>query len=132
MFFSSVCISASAIMLFNAIKMMDSQYFSFMVFISFGGLAPVVMNLRVRMWMSSLILLRNYIDMPSKCGLVIDFLNLIIVIFGVALAITICPRDYDNIVSIALSALSGIFMGLGLAEIKILCSFKTIRDKMKQ
>ena len=47
-----IFISMSAIMMFNAIKMMDSKYFSLIVFICYGGLTPCVMNLRVRMWMA--------------------------------------------------------------------------------
>jgi hypothetical protein len=55
-------------------------------------------------------------------------LNLVIVGLGVGLSITLITKEYDNIVSIALSALSGILLGLGLAKVRILCSFKTVRD----
>jgi hypothetical protein len=119
-------------MFFNSIKMMDFEFFSLPIVITFGGFAPCVMNLRIRMWLAFGCPVKMYIDNPSSCGMVLDFLNLVFVVLAIALSVTICPNNYQNMVSIGLSSVSGILLGVGLAEVRILCSFKTVRDKLKR
>jgi hypothetical protein len=64
--------------------------------------------------------------------MVLDFLNLVFAVLAIALSVTVCPNNYQNMVSIGLSSVSGILLGVGLAEVRILCSFKKVRDKQKR
>ena len=128
----SFSVAASAIIFFHSIKLIETQFFSLPILIVFGGLAPCIMNLKIRIWISFECSAKMYIDNPTTCGLVLDFINLVIVVLSVALSITICPDSYENMVSIGLACASGILLGIGLAEVRILCSFKTVRDRLRQ
>lgn len=38
-------------------------------------------------------------------------------------------ESFNNIIAFGLAILSGILLGIGLAQMRIMCSFKTIREK---
>lgn len=66
---------------------MSPEKFSLVSLIIFGGVAPSVMNLRVRTWMAYECKIPNYIDVPTKLGLIVDVSMLIFSLAGVACAI---------------------------------------------
>ena len=111
-------------------------------------MAPSVMNLRVRTWMAYECKIPNYIDMPTRIGLITDVFMLISALVGVGCTIwgfggvftlsesgsevRIEVDSFDNIIAFCLAILSGILLGIGLGQVRILCSFKMVREKLMQ
>ena len=114
----------------------------------FGGFVPGVFNLYVRLWMlfqKRNDLLREEHHFPTCCGTVFDFANLglmaisfLFMIVGVTSAPVVGStvaheeRLQNNIVAISLTLLSGVLLGTGLAQVKILCSFKELRELLNK
>jgi hypothetical protein len=82
------------------------------------AMVPCAMNLRVRVWMSLQCKIQNYLDSPNCFGIFFD----IVILLGVGVAVVFAS---DRI-----PLFSGFFIGLAIGEVRILCSFKIIRDKL--
>jgi len=106
---------------------------------------PLVLNLHVRKWQAYKCKLPNFIEVPTQGGIGLDHLNLAVAIvgavclgenFGTEQSIFTYNKDipieytYSTLVAIFASFISGCLLGYGLAEIRILCSFKNVREKL--
>ena len=78
----SLCLTVGVGLYFLAIQNVSSINFSLVSLIIFGGVTPTVMNLRVRCWGAYQCRMPNYIDVPTKIGLIVDFSMLILVLIG--------------------------------------------------
>jgi len=57
---------------------------------------PVVMNIKVQMWMKNQCKIPNYIDVPTSNQMVVNFVNLILVIVGFMIIIYSFGKDLDR------------------------------------
>ena len=106
------------------------------VLIIFGGITPAVLAIRVKFWMIYRCRQPQFLQdiSMSKMSFAQDMGMLTITLIGFALILStfselqIETHLYkDNVVAACLSLISGICLGLGLGEIRILCRFKEIR-----
>lgn len=86
--------------------------------LSIFGLIPVAMNLKVRFWLIFECKIQNYVDMPSCGGFFVDILLFAIIAVAVWFGSPEMPLY------------SGVFIGWAIGELRILCSFKMVRDKL--
>lgn len=135
-FYIAVTITLGVGLFIQALKMIYIRNMSNVVLIIFGGILPAILALRVKYWMVYTCrqpqLLQD-ISM-SKLSFVQDVGMLIVTLVGFALILSTFSEmqiethmQTDNITAACFSLLSGIFLGLGLAEIRIVCRFKNIR-----
>ena len=109
--------------------------------IIFGGLSPAVLAMRVKYWMlkKSHKYDQFYIHETgiTKKSLGLDICMFVIGLAGFALITTAFSETFmqdnkDNLIAVCFCLISAICIGLGLAEIRILCKFKEIRASEKQ
>ena len=112
----------------------DIHYFSLVNIISLGAVTPAVFNVHLRYWMAYKCKIKNYIELPSGCGLCLDFFNFLLVIVGtIILALQFgtdtsilrirniegevikTVEQFKNLVGILMAFASGLFLGVGLS-----------------
>lgn len=93
------------------------------------GLVPCIVNLRVRLWMAYQCKIQNYVDLPSESGLCVDLINLVLSFGGITI---FAISHSNNWLPIVLASLSSILIGIGIGEVRIICSFKMVREKLVQ
>mmetsp|Transcript_9322 Transcript_9322/g.15714 ORF Transcript_9322/g.15714 Transcript_9322/m.15714 type:complete len:536 (+) Transcript_9322:39-1646(+) len=130
-----------------AVQIVHRQVFSLACLLVFGGMAPSVMNLRIRLWMAYECKIKNFLQLPTKRELVIDvvafgltFLGCCMLAFGVGVKNSKEPlfqlnylsspiKVYHDLVAFVFALLAGISLGICFGEIRILCHFKQIRER---
>lgn len=102
---------------------------------SFGSIVPCIYNLHLRMWIRYKCKINSFVEVPTQAELCIDWFNIAFSIVGAAIIAFLGFYHNSNTfhigtVATILNVAGSILIGIGLGEVKILCSFKMIRSKM--
>jgi len=130
-----------------SIQRVSAGNFALVSLIIFGGLTPTVMNLRVRCWAAYECKLKHYIEVPTKIGLIVDASMLILALAGTGcvfygfggvftwgnsgddMSLIASKESFNDFISFCLAIVSGILIGVGLGQTRILCGFNLVREK---
>ena len=136
-FYIALMITLGVGLFMQALKMIYIRNMSNVILIVFGGIAPAVLAIRVKFWMIYRCRQPQFLQdiSMSKMSFAQDAGMLTVTLIGFALILStfseleIETHMYqDNIKAACFSLVSGICLGLGLAEIRILCRFREIRS----
>ena len=135
-FYIAIVLTVGLGFYFAALNLIHYRNLSNVVMIIFGGLTPAVLAMRVKFWMlyqcrqSQFLYDRNV----SKQSFIWDIGMFVLALVGFALIIsnfsqmyTLSSSQKGNVLAVCFCLISGVCIGLGLAEIRILCRFKEIR-----
>ena len=94
--FISVNLLLGVTFFYHALSWVDIRQFALVSLIVIGGVVPVVMNIKVQMWMKNECKIPNYIDPPSREKMIVNFVNLVLVIIGFLIIIYSFGKDLDR------------------------------------
>ena len=120
-------------MYFYSLKIVNFSNYSLVNVICFGGIGPAVYNIHLRKWMRHKCRIKSYIEVPAQCGICLDYINVCCVALGSAILLLqgLSTSSQSLSLAVLLAFLAGCFLGYGLSEMNILCSFKLIRAKLR-
>ena len=136
-FYIAVTITIGVGLFVQALQLIHIRNMSNVVLIVFGGITPAVLAIRVKFWMVYKCRQQQFLQdiSMSKLSFAQDVGMLTITLVGFALIVSVFSEmqvethtQKGNIMAACFSLFAGIFLGLGLAEIRILCRFKQIRS----
>lgn len=138
-FYIAVNLTLAIGFFFQALQLIHFRNLSNVLLIIFGGLAPAVLALRVKYWMVYSCRQHQQSLLPEgaigKGSFLQDLFVFVLVLVGFALILATFTQIYieskeqkDNLMAVCFCLISGVCMGLGLAEIRILCRFKELRS----
>ena len=126
---------------FASLNLIHFRNQSNVVLIIFGGLTPAVLAMRVKFWMVYQCQQRQFLydDHVSPASFVKDIILFVLAFVGFALILATFSQIYaasslerGNLLAICFCLISGVCIGLGLAEIRILCRFKEVRTNERK
>lgn len=127
---------------YHALSWVDIRQYTLVTLVVLGGLIPTVMNLKVQIWMKNECKIPNFVQQASNKEMWIYAFNLITAVIGFLLIIYQFGKDldkpdvegegYPNFYAFISAALAGLFIGYAFGQVRILCGYKEVRQKLYQ